>query len=294
MRGRSGRPPVPRTRGAPSRTAALRTECSPSPFEQSRKPPCRSRSATPPRAHCTPPSPAWRCASASPRTTSRTSRPPASSPAGSTSRTRSQARSPTAATARRPRRTTARSLEPTRTNGNNVNLDNETLVGVETGLRYQLAAPGAGRQVQRAARSRSGGSLMTIFDTLRHRRLRPDRPPQVAGRRLATTSPTSTPSARTSDAPSRRGTSSPRRSTTATARRRRRWPASSSAAPRAASSTSPTTRWPTPTGYVRYPDIDLGDQMAQLIMAQRGYQANLAVVDRAQDAYQRRPAARAG
>lgn len=39
-------------------------------------------------------------------------------------------------------------------------------------------------------------------------------------------------------------------------------------------------------GNVRYPDIDLGDQMSQLIMAQRGYQANLAVVDRARDAYQ--------
>lgn len=39
-------------------------------------------------------------------------------------------------------------------------------------------------------------------------------------------------------------------------------------------------------GFVRYPDIDLGDQMTQLIIAQRGYQANLAVVDRARDAYQ--------
>jgi flagellar basal-body rod protein FlgC len=39
-------------------------------------------------------------------------------------------------------------------------------------------------------------------------------------------------------------------------------------------------------GMVRYPDIDLSGQMAQLIMAQRGYQANLAVVDRAHDAYQ--------
>ncbi|MFC3689492.1 flagellar basal body rod protein FlgC [Aquipuribacter hungaricus] len=38
-------------------------------------------------------------------------------------------------------------------------------------------------------------------------------------------------------------------------------------------------------GYVRMPDIDLGSQMAQLMMAQRGYQANLAVVDRARDAY---------
>jgi flagellar basal-body rod protein FlgC len=38
-------------------------------------------------------------------------------------------------------------------------------------------------------------------------------------------------------------------------------------------------------GYVRYPDIDLSSQMTQLIMAQRGYQSNLAVVDRARDAY---------
>jgi flagellar basal-body rod protein FlgC len=39
-------------------------------------------------------------------------------------------------------------------------------------------------------------------------------------------------------------------------------------------------------GYVRYPDIDLGDQMTQLIMAQRGYQANLASLERATTAYQ--------
>jgi flagellar basal-body rod protein FlgB len=32
-----------------------------------------------------------------------------------------------------------RSLEPTRTNGNNVNLDAETLLNVDTNLRYQLA-----------------------------------------------------------------------------------------------------------------------------------------------------------
>jgi flagellar basal-body rod protein FlgC len=38
-------------------------------------------------------------------------------------------------------------------------------------------------------------------------------------------------------------------------------------------------------GMVRYPDIDLSDQMVQLLMAQRGYQLNLAVVDRARDAY---------
>lgn len=38
-------------------------------------------------------------------------------------------------------------------------------------------------------------------------------------------------------------------------------------------------------GYVRYPDIDMAGQMTQLIMAQRGYQANAAVVTRATEAY---------
>lgn len=35
--------------------------------------------------------------------------------------------------------TVQRSLEPTRTNGNNVNLDTETLSNVDTNLRYQVA-----------------------------------------------------------------------------------------------------------------------------------------------------------
>lgn len=39
-------------------------------------------------------------------------------------------------------------------------------------------------------------------------------------------------------------------------------------------------------GYVRYPDIDMASQMTQLIMAQRGYEANAAVVDRAKAAYE--------
>jgi flagellar basal-body rod protein FlgB len=34
--------------------------------------------------------------------------------------------------------TVANSLEPTRLDGNNVNLDHETLANVDTGLRYQL------------------------------------------------------------------------------------------------------------------------------------------------------------
>jgi flagellar basal-body rod protein FlgC len=38
-------------------------------------------------------------------------------------------------------------------------------------------------------------------------------------------------------------------------------------------------------GYVRRPDIDMGSQMAQMMMAQRAYQANLSVVDRAKDSY---------
>ncbi len=38
-------------------------------------------------------------------------------------------------------------------------------------------------------------------------------------------------------------------------------------------------------GYVRYPDIDMSAQMTELIMAQRGYQANAAVVDRAKETY---------
>jgi flagellar basal-body rod protein FlgC len=39
-------------------------------------------------------------------------------------------------------------------------------------------------------------------------------------------------------------------------------------------------------GYVRYPDIDMAEQMGQLIMAQRGYQANASVVDRAKATYE--------
>jgi flagellar basal-body rod protein FlgC len=38
-------------------------------------------------------------------------------------------------------------------------------------------------------------------------------------------------------------------------------------------------------GNVRKPDIDLSAQMAQMMMAQRAYQANLSVVDRAKESY---------
>lgn len=39
-------------------------------------------------------------------------------------------------------------------------------------------------------------------------------------------------------------------------------------------------------GNVRYPDVDMSEQMGALIMAQRGYQANAAVVDRAKETYE--------
>jgi flagellar basal-body rod protein FlgC len=39
-------------------------------------------------------------------------------------------------------------------------------------------------------------------------------------------------------------------------------------------------------GLVRAPDVDLAGQMTQLLMAQRGYQANLAVVERTKAAYE--------
>ncbi|CAM5433307.1 flagellar basal body rod protein FlgB [Leifsonia shinshuensis] len=42
--------------------------------------------------------------------------------------------------------TTARSLEPTRLDGNNVNLDTETLSNVDTVLMYQFASQVAGNE----------------------------------------------------------------------------------------------------------------------------------------------------
>ena len=39
-------------------------------------------------------------------------------------------------------------------------------------------------------------------------------------------------------------------------------------------------------GYVRAPDIDMGSQMSQLIMAQRGFQASVQVTKDAQETYQ--------
>jgi flagellar basal-body rod protein FlgB len=42
--------------------------------------------------------------------------------------------------------TTSRSLEPTRLDGNNVNLDTETLSNIDTVLRFQFASQAAGGQ----------------------------------------------------------------------------------------------------------------------------------------------------
>lgn len=39
-------------------------------------------------------------------------------------------------------------------------------------------------------------------------------------------------------------------------------------------------------GLVRQPDIDLGEQMTTMIMAQRGYQANISNLDRVRAAYE--------
>ncbi len=48
----------------------------------------------------------------------------------------------------------------------------------------------------------------------------------------------------------------------------------------------PTNPLANKDGLVRYPDIDLADQMTQLIQAQRSYQLNLTVIDRARESYQ--------
>ena len=40
-------------------------------------------------------------------------------------------------------------------------------------------------------------------------------------------------------------------------------------------------------GMVRYPAVELGDQMTNLIIAQRAYQANVTVFERARDSYLR-------
>jgi flagellar basal-body rod protein FlgB len=50
-----------------------------------------------------------------------------------------------------------RSLEPTRENGNNVNLDEETLAGAETGLTYQLGVQAMTDHFQRL-RIAAGGN----------------------------------------------------------------------------------------------------------------------------------------
>jgi len=39
-------------------------------------------------------------------------------------------------------------------------------------------------------------------------------------------------------------------------------------------------------GYVRMPDIDLGEQMSDLIMAQRGFEANSSMVQGAEESFQ--------
>ena len=50
-----------------------------------------------------------------------------------------------------------RSLEPTRTDGNNVNLDEETLAMVQTGLRYQLMVNAVNDKFSRLRIAMGGG-----------------------------------------------------------------------------------------------------------------------------------------
>lgn len=49
----------------------------------------------------------------------------------------------------------------------------------------------------------------------------------------------------------------------------------------------PTNPLADANGMVKKPDMDLSDQMTSLIVAQRAYQANVTVFERARDAYQR-------
>lgn len=48
----------------------------------------------------------------------------------------------------------------------------------------------------------------------------------------------------------------------------------------------PTNPLADANGMVRRPDVDLGEQMTDMVMAQRGYQANIANLDRVRSAYQ--------
>jgi flagellar basal-body rod protein FlgC len=48
----------------------------------------------------------------------------------------------------------------------------------------------------------------------------------------------------------------------------------------------PTNPLADANGNVRMPDIDLGEQMTNLLMAQRAYQMNVSVIQRARDIYQ--------
>lgn len=48
----------------------------------------------------------------------------------------------------------------------------------------------------------------------------------------------------------------------------------------------PTNPMADAQGMVRHPDIDLGEQMTTMIMAERGYQANAANLDRVRSAYE--------
>ena len=140
--------------------------------------------------------------------------------------------------------TVAESLEPTREDGNNVNLDTETMSDIDTGLRYQLALHAMNSQFTVHADG-DEDQLMSIFESHRHRRHRPHRLPQVAGRGLGQHRQ---PQHGQADQPGRlpgplrHRAAASRAATPARALRRGR---RATAARRAASSTTRATRWPT-------------------------------------------------
>jgi len=65
-----------------------------------------------------------------------------------------------------------------------------------------------------------------------------------------------------------------------------RWPGSRWGAPTGCWSTTRPTRLAGKQGMVRSANVNLGDQMSDMMMAQNGYEANLATVSQAEQAYQ--------
>ncbi|GMA88894.1 hypothetical protein GCM10025868_41440 [Angustibacter aerolatus] len=172
------------------------------------------------------------------------------------------------------------SLEPTRQDGNNVNLDTETLSSVDTNLRYQARAARRRPRVQRAAHV-DADRLMPIFDAIGmaqsgaavYRKWIDAVSDNISNMNDVTSTSQAAYQAKSIEAGEMRGGGAQVVSV-----------GLGSAEGRLVY--QPDHPLADAKGYVRYPDIDLGEQMGQAIMAQRGYQANLSAVDRARSAYE--------